>query len=191
MTTSSTATTDAVTTSSVTLALDIALPISAAKAGPPVTSTAMSAGKPAAAEVRSVATASLSADPDVAARGIGATAARPSDETISGAPATPMLDSARCRADSAAARSPVASADPSRRDNTRIAGTRSPPGKDFNSSAALADSADSGSRRGGLSAPELDPARAMNAPAAATINSATAQERRCVTAAAMRSHTVM
>jgi len=135
---------------------------------------------------------SLSANPDrPAARGIGATAARPSCEIARyGCGAPPVLEGTRCYADSAAPRSPGVSADPSRRDTARIAGSWSAPGKDFNSAAALADSADGGSCRGALSAPGFDPMSTMKTPAPAAINSAITHERRCVAAAAMRSHAI-
>jgi PAS domain S-box-containing protein len=93
----------------------------------------------------------------------------------------------RCRAESANSTSCGVSGDPSRRDTTKIAGSWSPRGKVFNSAATLADSADGGTNSGGLSAPVFDPASAMNTPEAAAISNAIAQERRCVTAATMRS----
>ncbi len=95
VTMSNTATTDAVTASSTMLALDIALPMSAPNAGPPVSSIARPAGAPAVADRRSASMVSLSADPDVTATGIGVTAARPSGETMSGGPVTPAVDKTR------------------------------------------------------------------------------------------------
>jgi len=67
---------------------------------------------------------------------------------------------------------PVVSADPSRRDTTRIAGICSPPGNDFIVLPPLLIRADGGSCRGALSAPVFDPMSAMNRPAPAAINSA-------------------
>jgi hypothetical protein len=122
--------------------------------------------------------------------GIGATAARPSCEVVSGGTApTLALDRTRCSAESAAVWSLGVSADPSRRATTSIAGGSLRPGKDVNSAATFADSADGGSWTGALSAPVFDPASAMNAPAPAAISSAIAHEYWWVTAAAIRSHT--
>jgi hypothetical protein len=118
--------------------------------------------------------------------GMGAIAARPSCEEISGGPSA--RDTTRFRADSAAVRSAGVSGPPSRRETTRMAGMSSPPGNDSNNAAALADSADGGSCSGGLSAPVFAPPSAMNTPAPTAINSATTQERRCVTTAATWSH---
>ena len=75
-------TTDAVTANRVMLASVNALAMSAPNAGPPVTCTAKSAGKPVPAAVRSAATASFSARPDKSAL-IGTTpiAALPSADT--------------------------------------------------------------------------------------------------------------
>jgi hypothetical protein len=137
--------------------------------------------------------ASLSPNPErSAAMGMGAIAARPSCEAMSGGPVpTAARDSTCSRADSAATRSAGVSGPPSRRDTTRIAGISPPPGNDSNSAAALADSADGGSCSGGLSAPVFAPASTMTTPAPAAISIAITQERRCVTAAAMRSHTAI
>jgi hypothetical protein len=191
VTISSTATTAAVTARSVMLASLIALVMSAMKAGPPVTCTVRSVGAPAVAEVRSAVITSRSANPErPAASGTGATAARPSCDAVSGGLAlTAARDSTRRRASSAAPKSAGVSRAPSRRDATRIAGCWSAPGKSFNNVAALADSAEGGSCSGGLSAPEFGPTIAMQTPAPPAIRSAIIQERRCVTAAATRSHT--
>src|SRR3954453_9868974 len=123
---------------------------------------------------------------------MGATAAQQSCEAMRGGPAaTAERDSTRWRADSLGEVSAGVRWVPSRRDATRIAGRWSWPLKDFNNAAALADSADGGSCSGGLSAPAFGPASAMKTPAPTAISNAINQERRCVTAAATRSHTAI
>lgn len=190
---SSSATTEAVTASRVTLACVNALAMSAPNAGPPVTCTCKSAASPVAAAVRSALTASLRARPDkVVLSGTMPRAALPSCEGVSGcAGAAPGCAAAwaRSRAARAAPRSAGPSTAPSARLTTTISGVRSPPGNCPASAVIRADGECCGSDCGAWPAAAFGPTRAITPTPASTATAASSQERGPVTAAATRSHT--
>jgi hypothetical protein len=165
---SSRATTVAVTASSVMLAPENEFAMSAPKAGPPVTSTWRSSGIPAFVAVRRSLTASLSANPDnVESNETVATAAFPSCETPTGC----CLIAPRSAGERGA---------PSRRLNTRIAGTRSPPGNWARTASARADSALAGRGTGDCWLESSLPIRNISAPEAISTASASSHDSRPV-----------
>ncbi len=194
MTISSSATTEAVTASRVTLALVNAPAMSAPNAGPPVTWACSSAGRPVEAALRSLATTSLRVSPDRSAlTGTTPMAALPSADTCAGAAGMgPPGGAAACmrsRAAWAAATPAGPSAAPSVRLTTTIRGTRSPPGNWRAMASTLAESEPVGTDSGACPAAALAPTTAMKPMPSRTAPSANCHERRPVTAAATRSHT--
>ena len=168
MTISSTATTAAVTASSVMLAPENESAMSAPNAGPPVTSARRSPGNPSAASARTFLISSVSAKPDRSLlSGTTASAAAPSSETC-----TPG-HLAR-----AASRSTASNGAPSPRVSTTIAGAWSPPGNSARSASTRADSAVSGTGTGDCALESSLPISPIRAPETSTTSTASTHDKR-------------
>ena len=162
---SSSATTVAVTASSVTLAPAKEFAMSAPNAGPPVTSACSPSGRRSAVWVRRSTTASLSANPDRSADNEETdTAASPSSDTWAPGPA--------------AATSAGLNGAPSVLVNTMIAGAVSPPGNSARSASTRADSDSAGTATGDWDAASEPLIRPRPAPEIRITSSATSQETR-------------
>ena len=189
---SSSATTDPVTASRLTLALANELAISAPKAGPPVTLATSPSGRPSRAASRNAVTVSERANPVRSGfSATGATAALPSVAPMTGGPGasiTPVTPAIRARACCASARSSGDKSVPSARLITSRTGATSPPGKPLISSVARTDSAVGGRMTGDCWAVALCGITPSRVAPSAAMNSARTQDRRLETSPPMRSH---